>query len=138
MPVTISKQKAGTFTLGATEFACQQKTITITPPEQSDDQPEEVLCGDVLPDDSKSIWKLEITAVQDFTDPDGFLKYTWDNDGTSVAFVWAPVATDGPSFTGTVLVSAAPVGGEVNRQLDSEISWTITSGKPIWTPAAPA
>lgn len=143
---TVSKQKNGVFTLGpigtgedevpAEDFQCQQRNVRIITPEQGDDAIEEVLDGTPLEDEEgERPYKLGITAVQDFTNPAGFQKYCWDNDGKLVPFTWMPRGVSGPTFTGTVKVSAIGVGGEMNRRLDAEAEWSC-SAKPTWTPAA--
>lgn len=136
--VQISKQRMGTLTLDGEPFEAQQRSVSIIPPEQSDDQPDEVLSGDPLEDEDPEVWKLGLTAIQDWENPTGFLKFTWDRHGEAVPFVWAPKGAGGPTYAGTVRLSAGLVGGEMNRRTESELEWTITSGKPAWTPAAGA
>ena len=40
----------------------------------------ETLGGDQLTSQKQRTDVMKITAIQDFTDPDGFVNFTWDND----------------------------------------------------------
>jgi hypothetical protein len=138
MAVVVSKLKAGTLTVGGVSFACQATNVRLVPPEQPGaDKAEETLCGDPLPDegDTGSVWSLRITAVQDFTDADGFSAYTWTHQGEELPYTWAPVGADGPSYAGTVTVWPVEIGGDVNRRLTADAEWRCTD-KPTRTEAA--
>jgi hypothetical protein len=135
MPLTSSKQKDGTLTIGGIEFGCQTRNIRIVPPDQPDDASDEVLCGDLIPsDDEASGWVLAITSIQDFTDPAGYTNYMYDNQGDAVAFTWKPTAAAFPTYAGTLIVWPAEVGGDVNKRLESEQELKLT-GKPARTDA---
>jgi hypothetical protein len=131
MPLTSSKQKNGLLTIDGVEYGCQARNIRIVPPDQPDDASDEVLCGDLIPsDDAAAGWVLAITSIQDFTDPDGFTNYMYDNQGDTVPFVWKPTAAAFPTYSGTLLVWPAEVGGDVNKRLESEQELKLT-GKPV-------
>lgn len=135
MPLTSSKQKNGLLTIDGVEYGCQARNIRIVPPDQPDDASDEVLCGDLIPsDDAAAGWVLAITSIQDFTDPDGFTNYMYDNQGDTVPFTWKPTAAAFPTYTGTLLVWPAEVGGDVNKRLESEQELKLT-GKPVRTDA---
>lgn len=130
MPLTSSKQKDGTLTIGGIEFGCQTRNVRIVPPDVPDDATDEVLCGDPIPsDDAASGWVLAITSIQDFTDPAGYTNYMFDNQGDLVPFVWKPTAAAAPTWSGTVMVWPAEIGGDVNKRLESEQELKLT-GKP--------
>lgn len=140
---TVSKQKNGVFTLTAPNgepvaFQCQQRNVRIVPPEVGDDAIEEVLDGTPLEsEDQEKPWKLAFTAVQDFTNDEGFIVYSWDHQNEVNTFTWQPVGPTGPTYTGSVKVSALTVGGDINKRLDSEAEWPCT-GKPVRTPGSGA
>lgn len=139
---TESKIKDGSLLLGGVDFSCQPTNVKVTPPNppsgSSSDDSTEVLCGNVLASDSggDNSWRLAFTQIQDFTDPDGLIQYSWDNQGDEVPFTWAPRGAAGPSFAGTVQVWPIELGGDVNKRLTSDAEWTITSGKPARTDVA--
>lgn len=138
MPVTESKMKNGTLTLGAapgTDFACQASNVKITPEYDEEGDRLEVLCGDVLDPTETRNDKLTIEAVQDFTDVAGFVNYTWLHDLEWVPFTWAPTGATGPSYSGTVKVKAVEVGGEANKRAMTTAEWRV-DGKAIRTEAA--
>lgn len=133
---TDSRLKTGTLTLGGESFAGQARSVKITPPKASKaSATEEVLDGTVLSADTSDAdpWTLTITAIQDFDNPTGLLKYLYDNEGDIVAYSWKPNAT-APTFSGSVQVVAGEIGGDVATRLTSSIEMNCTA-KPTWTPA---
>lgn len=127
MTIVESKLKTGILELGpdpGTDFACQASNVRIVPKHDESGDPLETLCGDSLGADTIRSDTLNITAVQDFTDPDGFVLWTWENDLVAVAFSWTPSATS-PTFTGTVQVRALEIGGDVNKRLTTDAEWSI-------------
>lgn len=139
MTITESKIKTGSlkFTIApaaAVDFSCQPTNVRITPSYDSSGDPVETLCGDTLAEDESRSDALNITAIQDFTDPDGFIKWAWDNDLAVAAFEWKPTGVTGPTFTGSVKVKAPEVGGDVNKRLTSDLEWSVV-GAVTWTPA---
>jgi hypothetical protein len=121
----------------AVDFSCQPTAVALTPNTDEGDSVE-VLCGDSLTTGGTTSWTLDVTSVQDFDDPDGFVLWALANDGASADFEWLPNDTgDCPTFTGTVTVRPMAIGGDVATQNTSDISWPITSG-PVATPPAPA
>lgn len=135
MPLTVSKLKDGSLTLGGIEFGCQTRNVRIAPPDQPDDATDEVLCGDLIPSDESSAgWVLAITSIGDFTDPAGLSNYLYDNEGDTVAFVWKPTAAAHPFWSGTLIVYPAEIGGDVNKRTEAELELKCT-GKPVRTDA---
>jgi len=141
MAVTESKLKTGKLTLGGTppvtppgpptggtEFSCQATNVTITPAFSDEGDKVETLCGDTVLPTTKTDWSLTGTSIQDFDDPDGFQKYTWDNNLTEVPFLWQP-NTGTTVFYGVVQVRALVVGGDVNTRITSDFEWPI-NGEP--------
>jgi hypothetical protein len=140
MPVVQSKVRSGLLQLqGAAAntwetFSCQPTAVAITPTntEGTTGDELEVLCGDKIPGDATSEEKgatLDITAIQDFDDPNGLQRYAWVNDGQTRAFRWRPTADAQDLWEGTVRVRAIGVGGTVGERLDQTFSWTINSLK---------
>lgn len=137
MPIIDSRVRNGTLSLGETpvQFECQARNIELVP-DHSQEDGVETLCGDTTAPSLTTTWSLDITAIQDFTDPDGFVIYTHDNNGTTVPFSWCPgdSATE-PTWTGSCQVRAVTVGGEVATQLTTDASLPII-GTPTRTPPA--
>lgn len=148
MPITESRVKAGTLTLGGsgggtgtpgTAFACQAQSIKVTPTYENDGDAHETLCGDTLPAGKKETWTLNGTSIQDFDDPAGFIAYCYENAMQTVAFSWEPNSVGAPTITGSVVIRALELGGDVNTRLTSD--WEFdTAGRPTidWTSALSA
>lgn len=132
---TDSRQRNGLLTIDGLQFACQQRNVRIIPPEAGDEAVEEVLDGTALSgEDSERPWKLGVRSVQDFTNPEGFQKFSWDNAGELVPFTWEPSGATGPTYAGMVQVHELEVGGDVKVRLEVEAEWKLQA-KPSWTPA---
>lgn len=138
MPIVISKQKTGTLTLGTapgTDFSCQPTAVKITTAKNVEEG-QETLCGDTEPDTVTYDKTLELTVIQDWSDPDGLIAYSHEHEGEVVPFTWAPAgATGGPTYSGTVQVDPLDIGGDVAARLTSDGAWAIVS---LDAPAYPA
>lgn len=136
MAVTQSKLKEGTLTLGvdldAVEFSCQATNVRLTPSTSDTGDEVETLCGDKIGAETTTSWSLAGTSIQDFTDPDGFVLWCFENDLTEVAFSWQPNATAG-TWTGTARVRAVELGGDVNTRLTTDWEWPLVD-TPTHTP----
>lgn len=136
MPIEDSRNKGGTLTLDAQPFAKQMTSVALTPAVDEEGDALEALSGDTIDPDEVTSWTLDLGAVQDFTDPAGFVRFAKENAGDVVPFTWAPRGAEGPTFGGNVKVRAVAIGGGVNTRLTSDTSWPV-QGEPDWTPAAP-
>lgn len=122
MPITESRLKTGVLTLDALAFATQASNVRLSPSTDEDGDALETLSGDELTPAETTTWSLNITAVQDFEDEDGFVNFAMVNDGDIVPYSWKPKAV-GPTYTGTVRVRAVEIGGEVNKRLTTDAEW---------------
>jgi len=137
MPIIDSRVRNGTLTLDATAYECQATTVTIEPDHAQEDGVE-TLCGDETAPSLTTTWSLNITAIQDFTDPAGFVNATWEGNGDTVPFTWCPgdPAAE-PTFSGDCQLRAVTVGGDVAAQLTTDATFPIV-GKPTRTEPTPA
>lgn len=135
MPITESKLKSGTLTIEGNSFATQATNVTLTPDVDEQGDALEVLSGDTLSPDERTMWALGIEAVQDFTNPAGFVEYCRQNAGDVVAFSWKP-APAAATYSGTVKVRAVEIGGDVNARLTTSAEFPVIGGLTV-TPAAP-
>jgi hypothetical protein len=138
MPITESRLKTGTLTLGTdpadVSVATQATNVSLDPSVDEDGDRLEVLSGDTISPDEVETWVLHIEAVQDFDDPDGFVRYCFANAGDDVAYSWKPNAA-GPTFTGTVRIRAAQIGGDVAARLATEVEFPCNERPTITDPA---
>ena len=135
MPIIESRLKGGTLTLDALPFATQATNVTLSPDTDEVGDPVEVLSGDTVTPEDETTWSLNIEAIQDFDDPDGFVMFAFDNANELVPYSWKPNATGG-TFTGTVRVRPVEIGGDVSVRLSTSAEWPCTA-KPTYTPPAP-
>lgn len=142
MAVVDSRIKAGSLTfkkpgseLPADEyvFACQPTTATLTPSDNADGDPVQVLCGDQLAAASVETWTLDLTTIQDWTNLTGFVNWAFDHSGETFEYALRFDAEDvSPTWGGEVVVRAVPIGGQAGTRLTSESTWQCT-GKPVRT-----
>jgi hypothetical protein len=127
--VVDSRVRKGSLTIGGEVFSCQPTNVNIAPDHSgTTEDPVEVLCGDTISDTGSQTLTatLNITAIQDFTNADGFIGYAWANDGTEQDFTWEPTEDDTDAWTGKTTVQAITMGGDVATRLTSEAAWPIT------------
>jgi hypothetical protein len=133
--ITDSRNKGGTLTLDALEFAKQMTNVTMTPSVDEEGDRIETLDESTIEPDEITSWAMDLGAIQDFTDAAGFVEFARANDGEVVSFVWAPNGAGEVSYAGTVKVRAVPFGGDVNTRLTTTASWSVITGP---TPTYPA
>lgn len=129
-----SRLGPGTLLIGTapgTEFGFQVSALTLTPSVDSTDGTP-TLAAPEPPALTKTSYSLDGTAVNDFTDPAGFQRYCFDNDGLETDFTWTPNTPGAAVLTGQCTVRAFPMGGNVAEQLTTDFSFPVT-GKPVWT-----
>jgi hypothetical protein len=133
-PITESRNKGGTLTIDAIDFADQATGVRLVPNTDEVGDPVEVLSGAAITGDDETTWQLRIEAIQDFDDPAGFVAFTLANAGEVVPYSWRPNAT-GVTYAGTVKVRPVEVGGDVNKRLTSGGTWPCQQAP---TPTYPA
>lgn len=129
MPLIESKLKTGTLTLGSTAFNTQATNVTLGPTIKETGDPLEVLSGDVSAPIVTTTWSLQITAIQDFTATAGFVNYCLTNNGVTVSFTWKPQSgTPAVTYTGTCIIRAADIGGDVATRLLTSVEFPLVTG----------
>jgi len=121
---TDSRMGPGTLTLGADEFGPQIANVRLTPDNATEDGV--ATLGDPKPAVTvTTTWTLAGSAIQDWTDVAGFVEYCRLNNNVSVTFSWLPV-TDGPTFSGSCVVTAVEFGGDVAAQNQSDFEFVVS------------
>lgn len=138
MTVVESKLRTGTLKFGdaasAVEYGCQATSVIIASSYKEDGEAVEVLCGDNLPAATTVAKSLKITAIQDFDDPAGLMRYLRDHELQEVPFSWQANAQS-ETATGTVQVRLADWGGEVGKRITHQPEMPIITLS--WEPATP-
>ncbi len=138
MTVVESKLRQGRLTLsdGVTtqDFACQPTSVIIKSSYKEDGDPVEVLCGDNLPAATTVNKSLVVTAIQDFDNPAGFMRYLREHELQDLAFAWQanPAAE---VAAGTVQARLGDWGGDVGKRLTTAPEMPIIALE--WLPAPP-
>lgn len=77
-------------------------------------------------------WKLSGTAIQDYSEPAGFVNYLMDHALEEVAFDWTPNTADGTSYAGTVQLRPVTIGGDAGVQITTDFELPLV-GDPVRT-----
>ncbi|MBF6483844.1 hypothetical protein IU431_06690 [Nocardia otitidiscaviarum] len=135
MPVSSYKMGPGSLILGPVgtelDISCQITKATLEPEFDKEDDLN-TLCGDVLPGEETTTWKLSGEAVQDIAEG-GLVDWTWANQGTQQPFKFVPSTAAAAEFTGTIVVRPLSVGGDVKTRPTSEFEFPVV-GSPVRTP----
>lgn len=137
MTIEESKVRNGTLTLGGEDFSCQPTSVLIASSYNEDGDPVEVLSGEGLPADTTVDKTLNITAIQDFDDPDGLMRFLRDNELTTVPFGWKANSDGAQVASGQLQCRVGDWGGETNKRITTELELPI-AGKVDWSDPAPA
>lgn len=146
-----SKVRNGTLTLGGEDFSCQPTSVLIASSYNEEGDPVEVLCGESLSADTTVDKTLNITAIQDFDDPDGLMRHLRDNELLTEPFSWKANNDGAQIASGSLQCRVGDWGGETNKRITTElelpivgaVAWSdpvpatgATAGTPgVWTPA---
>lgn len=127
MTIKDHRLNTGTLSLDALPFASQATNVNLEPSTDEEGEALEVLSGETVDPDETTTWVLNITAIQDFDDPVGFIAFCLENAGTVVPFVWKPNA-DGTSYAGTCKIRPVAIGGDVAARLDTGAEFPVVTG----------
>jgi hypothetical protein len=147
MPTTDSRQGPGKLTIGETapdliEVAPQASAVKLTPTVNSNDGTPTLETPEPAPETDVT-WSLNVSAIQDFEDPVGFVNFLMDHALAELPFVWLPIDDAGlpgstVSYAGTLQVVPIEVGGDVAVQVVTDVELPLV-GQPVRTdPAAAA
>lgn len=134
MTVNSTKLGPGTLVLGETgmgqDASCQLTGAVVEwDKDKADDT--RVLCGDVVAGGTTYTAKLSGTFLQDLSESDGLVAYTWANRGETVVFVFVPSTAAGATVTGELVIDPLAVGGtdDYGSTLTSDFEWDCV-GEP--------
>jgi hypothetical protein len=144
MPTTDSRQGPGKLTIGELadliEVAPQASTVKLTPTVNSNDGTPTLETPEPAPETTIA-WSLNVSAIQDFEDPIGFVNFLMDHALAELPFVWEPVspvaAEEVVSYSGTLQVVPMEVGGDVAVQTITDVELPLV-GQPVRTDPAGA
>lgn len=126
--ITAHKLGPGTLKFGDTgseqEFASHVTTCTISPSFNEED-PIPTLSGDQFVDgDATFEGTISGEFLQEYT-VEGLVKWTWDNNGQTVPFVFTPRTDAELSWKGECVIRPVNVGGEVKVANTAEFEFRV-------------
>jgi len=125
MPTIDSRQGPGTLKLGTAapnmiEVSAQASHVALTPSVDSSDGTPTLATPEPAPESSVS-WALNISAIQDFEDPAGFVNFLMDHALAELPFTWEPITGSAPTYAGTVQIVPIEIGGDVAVQTVTDV-----------------
>lgn len=126
--ITAHKLGPGTLKFGETgseqEFASHVTACTISPSFNEED-PIPTLSGDQFVDgDATFEGTISGEFLQEYT-VEGLVKWTWDNNGQTVPFVFTPRTDAELSWKGQCVIRPVNVGGEVKVANTAEFEFRV-------------
>lgn len=94
-----------------------------------------VLSGKERGGSRKESWTLEGKFLFDAGTPESTSDFLFDNRGTDMPFTFIPAAANGNTYTGTLTVESAEIGGPVAEETEVGFEFTLV-GAPIKAKAA--
>ena len=139
--VTESKLRKGHLRLTApgagtaVEYACQATSVIIASTYKDDGDAQEVLCGETLAAATTVSKSLKLTAIQDFDDPTGLMRFLRQYELQTVGFAWQ-ANPKAEIASGECQVRLGDWGGDVGKRLTHGPELPITS--LVWSDPVPA
>ena len=138
--MTDSRQGPGLLHIGdavtGVDVETQASAVKLTPTVNSTDGTPTLAVPEPAPETDVA-WALNVSAIQDFEDPAGFVNFLMDNALAELPFDWTPVTGQAPKFTGTVQVVPIEVGGDVGVQVVTDVELPLV-GAPVRDDSPPA
>jgi hypothetical protein len=122
--MTDSRQGPGLLTIGVppagVEVSTQASAVKLTPTVNSNDGTPTLATPDPAPETDVA-WSLNVSAIQDFEDPAGFVNWLMDNALGEFPFTWEPLTGAAPVYSGVLQVVPIEVGGDVAVQVVTDV-----------------
>lgn len=144
VPTTITivagRFAAGTDSAALTAWDCQTVGAVLTANANLQTVPA-TFCSPESQTPAATGYQLDLTILQDWTDPDGICWFAFDHDTEEVSWELSLDTGEGTPadafMHGTARVVALGFGGEAGTPLQSTVTWPVI-GKPVKGPFAPA
>ena len=123
------KLTKGLLTIGETgtptEWGGQVRAVTLGAEyDKEDDIP--VLSGEKLAGDETKTETLSGTVLDDYSAVGSIFKFSKDNEGEELPFVWEPNSVDGGlRITGVVKMRQISIGGDVDTRNENDFEFPI-------------
>ena len=97
------------------EFACDTKSIKVTPDSSKDGDDITLACGTVIGAPRKKTYTLNGTGIQRFDEPDRLQAYCFEHDGETVHFWLRFNDGESPVYEGEITIEALEEGGDAGN-----------------------
>lgn len=135
MPVKAPTVGPGRFTIGAaaalTNFSSQVRGAKLVPNVTKGD-PIDVLSGEQAPGDRTEENTLVVTLQSDFGHAESLTEWLWDHRGQQHPFEYVPNNTLERKITGSLVVEAVEIGGDVKTKPSAEVTFDLV-GPPTFS-----
>jgi hypothetical protein len=132
MAVSTITVGAGTFTIGAagllTNFSAQVTSIKLVPSAETGDSIA-VLSGESVAGEFSETYTIEGTLLQDFGVATSKVEWLYAHSGETHVFEFDPATSGLTKITGSLVVTAVEIGGDVKTKPTSDFTFTCV-GKP--------
>lgn len=132
MALTDSRLGPGTLQISTSDFEDQLTNVRLVPATDEIDGTPTLGIPEPSPETQDAKWTLEGTAVQDWGSETGFIEFCRAHHGTSYAFTWVPDSAVDLTYSGTLVVKALEIGGDVAVQTTTDFSFRVI-GQPTVT-----
>lgn len=129
MAIKSQKLTKGLLTIGETgtpsEWGGQVRAVSLAAEyDKEDDIP--VLSGEKLAGDETKTETLSGTVLDDYSAVGSIFKFSKDNEGEELPFVWEPNSVDGGlRVTGTIKMRQISIGGDVDTRNENDFEFPI-------------
>lgn len=129
MAIKSQKLTKGLLTIGETgtptEWGGQVRAVSLAAEyDKEDDIP--VLSGEKLAGDETKTETLSGTVLDDYSAVGSIFKFSKDNEGEELPFIWEPNSVDGGlRVTGTIKMRQISIGGDVDTRNENDFEFPI-------------
>lgn len=124
---------AGQLTIGAasdlTNFSSQTTSVKLVPSVDQGDAIA-VLSGESVAGDRTESFNLEGTILQDLGATESKTEWLFEHRGETHAFEFVPNTAKGKKITGSLVVEAVEIGGDVGTKPTSDFEFLVI-GEPV-------
>lgn len=134
MAISVTNGGPGKLTLGATGtlkvLTAQVRSCTLEPSVDTGDSIT-TLSGESIGGARSESFVLTGTILQDLGATSGITEWLYSNAGTTQPFIFAPSTAAGKQITGSVVIEAIAIGGEVGEILESDFEFKVVGNRPV-------
>lgn len=113
-----------------TEYKKTVSGVTFTP--TTNDIEWRGLGGVTLKDSDPATWDANIEFIQDWVSPGSLCRYLYEHEGETQTIAFEPKSGAGPTFTATVTIRPATIGGGIGSFPTASVTLPC-QGKPVLT-----